>query len=130
VHISRVLDRNAHLIADGEAPLLRRVEREAPVWKSTSESGARAEHLIATRVRHAIENCEPPGTSPSKQISERQKFFRSSGTDISFPSGGSSLTTYGNTSIGSCGFGSFTLWTAPGSQPKPPPSEQTTRSDL
>jgi len=93
VHISRVLDRNAHLIADGEAPLLRRVEREAPVWKSTSESGARAEHLIATRVRHAIENCEPPGTSPSKQISERQKFFRSSGTDISFPRGGSNFTT-------------------------------------
>ena len=44
-----------------------------------------------TRARQAIENCAPPGTSPSKQISDRQKFFRSSGTDISFPNGGSRL---------------------------------------
>ena len=60
-------------------------------------SSRRRVNLIATRVRHAIENCAPPGTSPSKQISERQKFFRSSGTDISFPRGGSSFTTYGKT---------------------------------
>jgi hypothetical protein len=99
----------------------------ARVFTHTLSPTAKRRFFVGFSGKQAIENCAPPGTSPSKQISDRQKFFRSSGTDISFPSGGSS---YGKSSVGSCGFGSFTLWTAPGSQPKPPPSEHTTLSDL